>query len=139
MIAEDLDRVCELENACFTSAWSRESIEFELTQNAFCRPFVLEEDGRIEGFAFLWVMFEQAQLADIGIDPDARRKGYGHQMMDALIAQAREEECEILTLEVRPSNTAAKTLYERHGFTPLRRVKSYYSDGEDAEVMGLGL
>ncbi len=55
------------------------------------------------------------------------------------LRQAMDAGCELFTLEVRVSNTPAKTLYENHGFTEIHRSKHYYSDGEDALVMGLGI
>ena len=43
-----------------------------------------------------------------------------------------------MTLEVRKSNQAAIALYEKFGFSPVNVVKRYYSDGEDAILMGIG-
>ena len=100
---------------------------------------VLEEDGQIIGYAIFWIMFEQAQLASIAIDPAFRQRHYGRQLLDTAIDQAKQAGCELFSLEVRVGNLPAKTMYEKRGFVGLHTSKHYYSDGEDALVMGLGL
>ena len=53
------------------------------------------------------------------------------------VAPARRVERAVrsLTLEVRPSNDPACTLYEEAGFEVIARRPRYYSDGEDALFM----
>jgi ribosomal-protein-alanine N-acetyltransferase len=55
------------------------------------------------------------------------------------IATATAAGADRLFLEVRPSNVAAVRMYERAGFTHVRRRRRYYEDGEDADVMALTL
>ena len=55
--------------------------------------------------------------------------------MAALFDVAIERGAEHLTLEVRPSNTAAIDLYRRFGFVAAGTRLRYYPDGEDATVM----
>lgn len=139
MTTADLDRICDLETISFKEAWTRDSFEYELNQNPFSHQIVLEEGGIILGYAIFWVMFEQAQLASIAVDPSYRKLGKGWQLLNQAIETAQEEGCELFTLEVRVGNTPAKSMYERRGFTPIHLSKNYYSDGEDALVMGLGI
>lgn len=135
----DLGPVTQMEAVCFDDAWSEESIAFELHDNPFCKPYVIEEDGQIAGYLFLWVIFERAEIANIAIDPKFRKRGFGHQLMEQAIEKAKADECEAMMLEVRPSNTAARALYSSLGFVEMRQVEGYYSNGEDAIVMALGL
>lgn len=139
MNTADLDAICRLETASFKEAWSRDSFEYELGKNPYSHAIVLEEEGRIIGYAIFWILFEQAQLASIAVDSAFRRQHQGSLLLEEAIRQAMEAGCELFTLEVRVSNTPAKTLYENHGFTEIHRSKHYYSDGEDALVMGLGI
>ena len=90
------------------------------------------------GYAHLWITFEQAQLANIAIAPQYRKQNKGSILLKHLIEIARAQECETMTLEVRKSNQAAIALYEKFGFSPINVVKRYYSDGEDAILMGIG-
>lgn len=73
-----------------------------------------------------------SRLYSLAIAPHARGKGAG----TALIARAMDETARrglrAIRLEVRESNTAARKLYERCGFTLRGRRESYYGDGEAA-------
>ncbi|MCV4770982.1 GNAT family N-acetyltransferase, partial [Escherichia coli] len=40
-----------------------------------------------------------------------------------------------IVLEVRVSNLPARRLYEKCGYTAVRTISSYYSDGEDCLLM----
>ena len=48
--------------------------------------------------------------------------------------EGRQEGFKRISLEVRPSNSAARSLYEKFGFKPAFVVRRYYADGEDALV-----
>ena len=57
-------------------------------------------------------------------------------MMQKMESIANQEGCERITLEVRVSNTAARSLYAHYDYMELNIRKGYYSDnGEDALVM----
>jgi ribosomal-protein-alanine N-acetyltransferase len=59
--------------------------------------------------------------------------------MLALVDHAMARGARWMTLEVRPSNAAARGLYRKFGFRDVARRKRYYSDnGEDAIVMWSG-
>ncbi len=135
MEKDDLEAVEIIEQQSFDDCWSIDSFEFEIVGNEFSYPMVLEQEGEIIGFLVYWVMFEQAQIANIAISPAFRGQGLGHVLMEYALKAAKESGAETFTLEVRPSNLNAKRLYESHDFTFLHRVKGYYSDGEDALVM----
>jgi ribosomal-protein-alanine N-acetyltransferase len=70
----------------------------------------------------------------------ARRKGLGTRLLDALLAAARETHSTSVFLEVRESNAAARSLYEKAGFNQTDRRKSYYTNPpEDAILYRLTL
>ena len=55
-------------------------------------------------------------VTTLAVAPEARRRGLGRALMQALIAVCREESALFLTLEVRASNAAAIALYRSLGF-----------------------
>jgi hypothetical protein len=60
----------------------------------------------------------------------------GERLLLALLDLARARGAREATLEVRPSNTAARRLYEKYGFQPMGVRPRYYSDDhEDALIM----
>lgn len=140
MRLEDLEQVEAMEQQCFSDPWTLDSLRYELEGNPFSTPYVLLDDQQqtIIGYAHLWITFEQAQLANIAIAPQYRKQHKGSLLLQHLIEVARAQECETMTLEVRASNQSAIALYEKFGFSPINVIKRYYSDGEDAILMGIG-
>ncbi len=129
----DLKRIMELEHLLFTSVWNEEDFIYEITDNPFSFYYVLEDENRIVGYVGLWVMYEQSQITTIGIDPCCQRKGYGQYLLNEMIHLAISKECEVMSLEVRVSNSKAIGLYEKFGFVKEGIRKDYYQDNhEDA-------
>ncbi|MEM0042669.1 MAG: N-acetyltransferase, partial [Thermofilaceae archaeon] len=68
--------------------------------------------------------------------PEMRRKGIGTSLMlKAMEALRKYYSVDEYYLEVRVSNTPAINLYKKLGFTPVKVIKGYYLDGEDAYLM----
>ena len=68
---QDLDRIAELENVLFAdSPWPWKEFEHELHENPFAILLVDEEEGRVVGYLDYWILYEQAQVATIGVDPE---------------------------------------------------------------------
>jgi L-amino acid N-acyltransferase YncA len=77
------------------------------------------------------------------VAPEARGRGVGHALMDALVTHARTlEGVERLTLGVESGNEAARALYHSFGFVTCGvEPQAYKLDGEywDSEMMTLDL
>lgn len=94
------------------------------------------EDGRIIGFAGMWLAFDEAHVTTIGVAPENRGRGLGELLFLTMIDEAIARGANWLTLEVRVSNTAAQALYRKYHFTVHGTRKRYYSDNnEDALIM----
>jgi len=140
MLPSDLDEVLGIEEASFGVPWSRESFLFEIEANPYARNFVLRHRGMIVAFACLWVVDDELKINNIAVLPSERRKGYGDAMLRHALEYGRSSGCTEATLEVRPSNRAARALYDAHGFEPVGRRKAYYRDThEDAILMAADL
>lgn len=55
-------------------------------------------------------------IAGLAVAPSAQRKGVASALLEAAEASASERKIERLTLRVLSVNTAARALYERHGY-----------------------
>lgn len=135
MVLEDLDQVLALEKQCFAQPWTLDNLRYELEGNPFSHGWVLIDEEEIVGYTFLWETFETGQIAKIGVDPKKRRKHFADQLMKAMDHRAVNAGCEVITLEVRASNVAARKLYEKNGYIQMNISKKYYPDGEDAIIM----
>lgn len=99
-----------------------------------------DSTAAILGFLIARHVAPEWELENIVVAATARRHGIGNQLLRALVAAARETNSESVFLEVRESNVPAHALYEKSGFQPTARRKSYYSNPvEDAILYRLPL
>jgi len=90
----------------------------------------------VVGFAGIWIMVDEAHVTNIAMRESYRRQGIGELLLIAIIDLAIKLNAHYITLEVRASNTAAQSLYLKHGFTQVGLRRGYYTDnGEDAILM----
>ena len=89
----------------------------------------------LRGFLVARKVAAEWELENIVVAPAARRKGLGRQLIGALLTRAREAGSEAVFLEVRESNTAARSLYERAGFRQIGRRKAYYRDPPEDAIL----
>lgn len=140
MSANDVDRVVEIEHEAFTSPWKAETF-LTLLERPGAELWVLEhpEDG-VVGYAVLWCILDQGELANIAVTAEHRGHGLGAFLLDRVIDVARSRGVESLYLEVRMSNVDAIRLYRSFGFKDLAVRKDYYdAPKEDALVMMIRL
>lgn len=76
-----------------------------------------------------------ARVLMLGVLPEFRHRSLGHGLMAETYSRCLSRGVETLTLEVRKSNVAAMTFYEREGFQVCGEIKNFYSNGEDAHKM----
>lgn len=131
MKLEDLDEILLIEEEVFTSRWTKDQFIYELTENEFSKLFCLKEDGKIIGYAGIWFLFERAEITSIAIKKEYQGRGYGTMLMEHLINSAIKQSCDLILLEVRPSNEKAIGLYHKLGFENLRIRKDYYQDNHE--------
>jgi [ribosomal protein S18]-alanine N-acetyltransferase len=159
--SEDLPGILRVERAAFSTPWSARTFEGLLGHpTTLFRVFEAralsaagsreagsgeaartEGDGAgIVGYAILWWAGDEGELANLAVAPEARRRGVGGRLLDALFAEARLRGVRSVFLEVRASNEAALELYGTRGFEQVGLRKAYYrSPREDARVLGVDL
>ena len=136
MRPEDLDAVTALEAAAFSRPWKREDFSAALEREEYLY-FVAEEE-RILGVAGLVMTPPEADISNVSVAEEARRRGIARELLKALLAEGRKRGLTDFTLEVRASNTAAIALYEGLGFVCEGRRKAFYSAPcEDALIYWL--
>lgn len=78
--------------------------------------FVAHEDATLVGHTVLNIDGESAGLYDMGVLPDARRRGYGRALTIAALARARDLGCASVTLN---ATAEGELLYRSVGFRSL--------------------
>ena len=133
LVYADLPEVIGIERQCFPTPWSLAMFVLELSKPAgIC--LALEDEDALAGYLVCSRFEDVWHLMNVSVDPRRHRRGHASALIDKLLGKVGDDAR--LTLEVRPSNAAAVSLYERYGFLSVGRRKSYYHDnGEDALIM----
>jgi ribosomal-protein-alanine N-acetyltransferase len=135
----DLDALCSVEEQSSFSPWAREVIERDLADDSPYLYLCARAGERILGFGVLLKKGKTAELANLAVLPEFRRRGVASQLLVGLAEIAGALGCGRMNLFVRQSNDGAVALYRLFGFTILGRDRQYYADREDALVMEAGL
>jgi ribosomal-protein-alanine N-acetyltransferase len=95
-----------------------------------------KRDGAPLGFcAWRQISPDEAELLNLGVDPEARRRGVASALLESLGATARGT----VFLEVAETNKPALALYTRQGWTAVGLRRGYYNKGTiNAIVMKKG-
>ena len=127
--------VAALERLCFSAPWTEAMLEEELFNDTASFLVAEGEDGSVLGYAGLHVVLDEGYIDNIAVRPEFRRQGIAEALLGVFL-RFGEAHLAFLTLEVRPSNTAAVALYEKHGFAEAGRRKQYYDNPtEDALLL----
>lgn len=94
-----------------------------------------ENSGGIAGYAGAIFACDEADIALVAVKPENRRKGIARAMLKKLFEELIARGINKIYLEVRISNTNARSLYDSLGFLPVGIRKNYYENAEDAIVM----
>lgn len=137
MTLEDVEAVAAIEQASFSDPWPTRSFQIELATNKLAVYLVARKSGWVVAYIGAWIIFEEAHITTLAVEQSCRRQGLATRLVSALIEKAQLRGADLITLEVRPSNTAARAFYEKLGFTALGRRKRYYHNNEDAIICTL--
>lgn len=140
MTLEDVERVGELERLSFPTPWPTEAFVTELTVNQHAKYVVAVKDRIVVAYCGMWIVVDEAHITNIAVHPGYRGQKIGEKLMRQMMGLAVLLGADRMTLEVRPSNTVARQLYQKLGFEEHGRRKGYYSDNnEDAIIMWVKL
>jgi len=128
---DDLSQVIEIERQGYPHPWTEMIFGDCLQAGYSC--WVCGRRGVIEAYGILSVAVGESHLLNICVRPESRQRGIGRKLLRHLVSVARRHEAEVIFLEVRPSNTTARALYEDEGFNELGNRRDYYPAGNSRE------
>lgn len=135
MNLETVEAVEGLERECFDNPWSLDSLAEELS-NPLAVFRTAQVDGNVVGYAGMHHIIDEGYITNIAVSQRFRRQGIAAALLQELLDYAEENDLAMMTLEVRPSNAAAISLYEAFDFERIGRRKEYYQNPtEDALIM----
>ena len=99
--------------------------------NDYTKVYAYKIDNKYVSFIVAQILYENAEIIDIYVIPDYRRRGIAKELMNKII---NDKEVKNITLEVNINNKNAILLYNSLGFKETTLRKGYYN-GEDAFLM----
>lgn len=136
MTEADLPQVAPIERRAYPFPWPTHFFRYCLREGFVC--WVLEQDRTILGYGVLALEEDRAHILNLCVRPEFQGCGLGTRLLQHLLHLARRRGARYALLEVRPSNYAARTLYQRLGFVRSGVRKNYYpatGGHEDAIIM----
>lgn len=140
MVMSDLDDVMEIENRAYPFPWSRAIFHDCIDAGYHC--WVAELEDQLIGYAIFINAVQECHLLNLCIDPNLQGQGYGRQLLNYVLENAKDYNASCVFLEVRPSNAYAVQLYESEGFNEVGVRKQYYPSHhgrEDAVIYAIEL
>lgn len=134
---EDICEIAALEAAVFTDAWSERAVR-ESWEQKHTMMISLKKDGCVAGYAILYTVLDEAEIARIAVDARYRRCGAGSMIFEKIRELCADRKIERLLLDVRQSNDAAIAFYKKQGFGVDGIRRGFYElPKEDAVLMSM--
>ena len=135
MTEADISDILAIEADSFHHPWTRDHFIQELNSSYAFPRVAMTPDGTLAGYICPMLLLDEGHILDVAVHRAHRGKGVGRLLVEHVLEVCRAGGAEFVSLEVRPSNREAITLYARLGFVETGRRRRYYQDGEDALLM----
>jgi len=133
---DDVEAVVAIETEAFTTPWKSETFLGLIGRDTVELLVMTDAVDGIIGYAVLWCIMDQGELANLAVAPAHLGGGMGSHLLGCVMQAARDRGVEKFFLEVRASNQAALALYSGFGFVEIGLRRNYYeAPKEDARVM----
>jgi len=120
----DITGVMKIESRAYAFPWTAGIFRDCIGAGYCCH--VVERNAEIIAYAVMSVAAGESHILNVCVSPDLRGEGYGYALIDKLFALARQLDADMMFLEVRPSNAAARRLYDKLGFNEIGVRRDYY-------------
>ena len=131
---KDIPTVVELEEEIFG-----ESLGYEMLSEEISNPLiwfrVIEIEDEVIGYIGGYFFMDDGEIINFLINEKYQHMGYGTQLFNSIMDEAKSTGIKRVTLEVRRSNMKGINFYIKHNFKEISVRKHYYKNGEDALVM----
>lgn len=136
MTPELIPQIAEIERQNFSHPWTEQMLTEQLDNMLASFICALGENGVVLGYAGVTVITGEGYINNVAVRQEYRKQGVASALLEVFLRFGEAQHMELLTLEVRVSNEAAKRLYMKHGFAQVGRRKNYYDNPkEDAILM----
>ena len=128
-----LQGVLAIERRSFRDPWTLAEFQL-LSEDPRALNVGLWHDRHLVGYAMGYTEGADFHLASLAVEPPWRRRGFATWLLKSILEKAWHQGCTACRLEVRPSNTAARALYEKLGFEAAGEIPRFYAEPEEAAL-----
>ena len=139
---EDLEHIQAIETTSFPDPWPLTIFGYILDRTPHL--FLVAEENELVGYIVGEIReliisgishrSKAGHVMNIAVEKEWRERGVGSLLLDEIEKRFKERDTQQVTLEVRESNTTARTFYVNRGYGDIGKVRAYYGD-EDAIIM----
>jgi ribosomal-protein-alanine acetyltransferase len=116
------------------ATWSAKSLEQLDTNNQ--QAWLIESENKTLGFLVARILPpDEAEILNLAVAAKQRRTGAATKLLHTALLELAEKKIRRVHLEVRESNAAAISFYERHNFARSGRRPNYYREPIEAAVL----
>lgn len=132
----DIPQLVAIENQVQFSPWTATMFEQQLSIERYSGR-VLCQSGQVVGFYLIEQVVDEITLHNIAVAPEWQGKGYGKRLIENVAVLATQLQASQIFLEVRESNTPARSLYELAGYHQVGERQGYYAApwGREAAIV----
>jgi len=97
-------------------------IKKEIKRDSYAVKIILEEDNKVMGWAYLYVIFQDRHkepyglMENVYVEPEYRSRGLGGKLVQLLIEEAKERGCYKLIGTSKKIKPEVHAFYKKFGF-----------------------
>lgn len=139
LIRRDMHEVLEIDRRSFEYPWTEDDL-IACLRRRNAAAMLAECVNGVTGFMVYELTRETINLLNFAVDPEFRRQGVGHMMVEKLKDKLSQQRRRQIILAVRDSNVPAQLFFKSQNFKATSTMHGYYEgNGEDAIAMRYGL
>ena len=136
--AADFPDLLKIDEGSFPAGIAYDALELSYFMNRRgAETLVLEHGGQIAAFLIMEIHrnANSATMITLDVLQDFRRRGFASKLLEQSQKILAEHSIATYELQVDVGNSAAIAFYKTQGFEPVRILREYYSNGNDAYLM----
>jgi ribosomal-protein-alanine N-acetyltransferase len=116
--------------------WTESQLRDELTLGHGWQLVAKDRAGTVCGYLFGSIVVDEAEIRKIAVAESCRRQGVADLLLATMCQDLARRQVSNCFLELRASNLAALSLYQKNGFEVIGLRRSYYTlPTEDAMIL----
>lgn len=130
---QDTETLLAIQTACYNgkTPWNASALHHELKRNTNALYIVVRQLAKPVGFIGAWLVEKEAHITNLAVVPEFQQKGIATWLIQELERISITEDMNLLSLEVRVSNTKAQRLYHQLEFKEGKVKRFYYSNNQE--------